>query len=281
MTSSRPEKLLPHLSKSTILDLGQIDAHCRALAADIVLIGAVAFQYHFPQEHRHTSDIDVAVALDLDDFELLGGRLAADGWTPQAPSRHRWQSKSGTLLDLLPAGPRLRHEGKVVWPGSTLSMTLTGFGRAFANSKRVEAAHNLQLNLVDIPTLLILKMVAFLDSPERRMKDLSDIRAALTLYEADNVDRLFSDEIFEAGLSDVRWAGAYLLGSDLRATANAEEAAAIRNFLAALSDRYGSAWRSFRDSAAEFGDRTDAIAGAETDAFECGFRQAQSVNSHT
>jgi len=79
---------MPELAAGQIADLRALCDHCVALGADLVIIGAIAYQVHFPGELRHTGDIDFAVALDLDEFAELERRLQADGWMcSRMPSR--------------------------------------------------------------------------------------------------------------------------------------------------------------------------------------------------
>ena len=81
---------MPELTENQIADLLALADHCRSLAADLVIIGAIAYQVHFPRENRHTGDIDFAVALDLDEFAELERRLLADKWIRFANREHRW-----------------------------------------------------------------------------------------------------------------------------------------------------------------------------------------------
>jgi len=71
---------MPELTENQIADLRALEDHCRSLAADLVIIGALAYQVHFPRENRHTGDIDFAVALDLEEFAELERRFLADKW---------------------------------------------------------------------------------------------------------------------------------------------------------------------------------------------------------
>lgn len=68
------------LTTEQIADLCELQQFCAELKADLVIIGAIAYQYHFPHEDRHTGDIDSAVALDLDDFAELEKRLQVGKW---------------------------------------------------------------------------------------------------------------------------------------------------------------------------------------------------------
>jgi predicted nucleotidyltransferase len=80
---------MPELTDNQIADLRVLQSHSGALAGELVVIGAIAYQVHFPAEARHTGDIDFAVALDLDEFAELERRLLADGWVRFANREHR------------------------------------------------------------------------------------------------------------------------------------------------------------------------------------------------
>lgn len=178
------------LTATQIADLHELQRLCRELKTEFVIIGAIAYQYHFPREERHTVDIDSAVALDLEDFAELERRLLAKGWT-RAPNReHRWCSARGTLFDQIPAGIELRKAKQVTWPESQFAMSLVGFDHVFADADEVELAPGLTLNVIPPDVLMLLKIVAFLDDPQRREKDLFDIRSMLASYRGQRVDLL-------------------------------------------------------------------------------------------
>ena len=124
---------MPELTDNQIADLRVLQHRCAALGAELVIIGAIAYQIHFPAESRHTGDIDFAVALDLDEFAELERRLLADGWVRFAKREHRWRSAQATILDLIPAGPKLREAKQITWPISQFKMSLVGFDHVFAN----------------------------------------------------------------------------------------------------------------------------------------------------
>jgi hypothetical protein len=91
---------MPELTAAQIADRRALRDYCAELGADLVIIGAIAYQVHFPGEPRHTGDIDFAVALDLNEFAELERRLRRDGWNQFAKREHRWRSTRGTIMDL-------------------------------------------------------------------------------------------------------------------------------------------------------------------------------------
>ena len=261
---------MPKLTRSQVADLCALRDHCVALGAELVIIGAIAYQVHFPKESRHTADIDFAVALDLDEFAELEDRLAADGWIRYANREHRWQSAQGTIMDLLPAGPKLREAKQVTWPVSQFTISLVGFGHVFKDAQPVVLAPDLTLKVISPATLMLLKIVAFMDDPHRRMKDLDDIRGLLIEYESDS-ERLFSDVVIDAALEDFGLASAFLLGLDLRALCADEERQVVDAFLAIMNEGVPG-WMPFV-RARGVGDQVEEDAKAQLEAFRRGFKR--------
>src|SRR6202161_1517087 len=252
---------MPVLTDNPIADLRVLQKHCGALGAEFVIIGAIAYQIHFPAESRHTGDIDFAVALDLDEFAELERRLLADGWGPFANREHRWRSAQGTILDLIPAGPKL-------WAAKQITMSLVGFHHVFATAQPVQLAPDLTLKVISSTALMLLKIVAFMDDPQRRVKDLDDMRGLLLQYEADS-DRIFSDVVINAALQDFGLAPAFLMGLDLRALCADDEVQIVHTFLEAMNEA-NPAWMAFV-RARGVGDHVEEDARAQLDTFRRGF----------
>jgi len=208
----------------------------QASDVEIVVIGAAALLLQFENLARYTKDIDVTVALDLEDFEQFTVRLEDARWKHDLTLEHRWRAPSATIVDLLPAGPKLRGEGRITWPQSQFSMSLLGFHHVFRQAISIELEPDVSIKVAPPNVLALLKVVAYLEDPHRRAKDLDDIQLILSRY-AENSDRLFSDEVFDAQLSDFGLANALLLGSDLRALGTEQEAAIIQGFF----ERFGTA----------------------------------------
>jgi len=261
---------MPELTAHQIFDLRSLKEHCAELGADLVVIGAIAYQVCFPGSSRHTGDVDFAVALDLDEFAKLEQRLFRDDWTRTGNVEHRWRSKRGTLLDLIPAGPKLRAAKKIVWPKSGMTMSLVGFEHAFTASQPAEVAPGLVLDVTPPVVLMLLKIVAYMDDPKRRTKDLSDIRELLLNYEATNKERLFSEPVIDANLEDFSLVPAFLLGGDLRKLCNQEEITLVTTFLRAMEEKQ-PLWAAFVRSR-PLGDTPEDDAHAQLGAFRRGFK---------
>jgi len=219
------------LTPNQMADLVAISEICAELEADLVLIGAMSLVMSMGDIGRFTRDVDLTVALDLDEFSRLTDRLSAAGWTRAPRLEHRWIAPHQTMVDLLPAGPKLRSAGSIQWPISQFEMSLTGFEHVFANAFDMPLANGASIGVTPPIVTVLLKIIAYTEDPYRRAKDLDDIRLVLGRYEAES-DRLFSDAVFDAALPDFSEANAFLLGLDLKGLATSEDAAYIERFLA-------------------------------------------------
>src|SRR5690349_14792651 len=66
---SRNDSFMQPLRPEEIVAVQELQRLCHRLGADIVLIGAMAYRIWIHDLHRHTLDIDFAIAVDLDDYE--------------------------------------------------------------------------------------------------------------------------------------------------------------------------------------------------------------------
>lgn len=257
------------LSKAEIDDLRDFKELCRQMNADIVIVGAIAYQLHFSDDELKTADIDFAIALDMVDFAKLQAALSRIGWDQDPKREERWRSKHGVLLDLIPAGKALRESKQFTWPHSEFTMSLEGFDHAFSEAQPVKVADNLVLRVVPPVVLMLLKIIAFMDDPQRRGKDLPHIRALLSRYQADS-DRVFTEAITNAGL-DYRLAGAFLLGIDLRRLCTEEETELVRRFIALVGDEDKSHWWAFVKASLRSSEREEEVARDQLRTFSTAF----------
>jgi predicted nucleotidyltransferase len=217
-------------SELQLQDLRELQRAARELNAEPVVIGAMAYRLFIDDTNRTTLDIDLAVALDLDEFQRLEKTLMALGWRSEKMQEQRWNTPRGNRIDLLPAGPSLRKQGKIIWRRSGFVMSLAGFDHVFRDSAEQDVGEGLIFKVIPPPVLALLKIAAYLDDSQRRSKDLLDFRSLMKEYERDS-QRIFSDEVFHANLPDVEFAGAFLLGLDLKAIATKQDKSLIDSFV--------------------------------------------------
>jgi predicted nucleotidyltransferase len=259
-------------TEAQLADLTQLQDICNELKTQLVIIGAMAYKFHFPDIERYTADIDLTVALDLEDFAELETRLTKLGWERDKKREHRWKGSGGTLIDLLPAGTKLRAAKMLIWPESQFSMSLVGFDHVFTEAEAIKINESFTVNVASVLVLALLKIVAFLDRPYERQRDLDDLRGILSQYE-EGSDRLFSDDVQAANLADFSLTNAFALGVDLRSLCTAEEIAVVETFLARVSNEADALWALFVRAGRQWGDRVEEVARNQFAAFVQGFQR--------
>ena len=218
------------LSPAQINDLTELAAICAELRTEIVIIGAVAYCVFVEDVNRHTGDVDVAVALDLDDFAEMQELLRQRGWMQHPQREHRWYGPHRGIVDIMPAGPRIRAEQHVIWPESRMRMSVVGFDHAFSEAEECEIAPGLRMKVVPLLVLTLLKIVSYLDRPPERERDIRDIGELFNRYESENDERRFSDEVVEYQIN-FDSVGAFLLGFDLARICSPTEQQVVRTFV--------------------------------------------------
>lgn len=217
------------LSRDSVDDL-------RGLAAiwpvDMVLIGATALVFSHGMRWRTTSDLDLVLAIEVDDLR----RTLPAGWA-RTRLPHRIIGAHGTKFDLVPASPSLRSAGQVEWDDGVV-MNLTGIGLAFRYAdERVILDH--RLKIAPPAVIAVLKMISYLDRPAERTRDLNDLAHLLAEYVGADDDRRFDEGL---GLDlDFDLVPAYLLGKDAGELVASDVAvvAAVERFRVSVA---GSEW---------------------------------------
>ena len=114
-------------------------------------------------------------------------------------------------------------------------MNLLGFDHVFAKAVSHAIGQDFSVKAIPPVVLALTKIVAFMDAPYRRAKDLPDIRFLLARYE-ENSDRIFDEIVFEAQLTDIGLANAFLLGVDLAQFCTTEEMEILQRFTRRFED---------------------------------------------
>ena len=178
----------------------------------IVIIGAGALraQKRLP---RFTADIDVALAVDLTEYP--GKLQVSTEWTLDPKLPQRWVHQNGVPIDIIPAGDALLVQGHVTWPNDH-RLNLEGFSALFSAALPFADPH-LRIEMATVPLVVLLKMVAWLDRPADRARDLYDLAFLLTDYLDEHDDADF-DRILDAiqhGHVEHSAANAFVLGQDV------------------------------------------------------------------
>jgi predicted nucleotidyltransferase len=186
---------------------------------------------------RGTRDIDVVVnTTSWDDFERAGSRLRDAGFTRR--HLHEFVSPHGTRIDLLPFGQGLVQGDTIAWPDG-VTMSALGLAEAFGSAVERQITETLSVPVATEAAFALLKVVAYMDRPTARTKDLGNLIDAFTRYEEEG-DRRFG--LFDVSVDNAplqfEEAGAYLLGADVAALAAPRTRGVVQAFLAGLTDEY-------------------------------------------
>jgi predicted nucleotidyltransferase len=222
------------------------------LGRPLVLIGATAIKCHLATP-RGTVDLDLTLGVSLDDYPA--GLEGVDGWARRAGRPHERIGPGGVLVDVIPAGERHLRAGFLEWPGMR-RMNLAGMGHAFTRNHVQSIDADLEIRVADLPVLALLKVVAYLDRPTERERDLEDLAHVIEWYGEDD-ERRWSDEVVDLQL-EYESVGAYLLGRDLAEFVTALERTCLENFISmARDDAVGTGSRLCRVGPVRW--RSDAV----------------------
>lgn len=119
---------------------------------------------------------------------------------------------------------------------------------------------------------MLLKIVAFMDRPQERTKDLVHIRDLLSEYEADS-ERIFGEAFAEGEIKEYYLANAFLLARDLRALCTEEEVEIVRRFVELVGDEDKAFWWPFVRANRQRGEREEETARAQLDTFSNAFSE--------
>lgn len=157
---------------------------------DFVVIGAAALGHHL-RLRRVTSDVDLALVVEPVD---LPGLLAGLGWSQDARLAHRWYGPDGFIADALPATPALITSGAIEFDAGATRMSLVGYDLVFEHARDVQLPlGGVAVRVASLPTLVVLKMAAWLDRPHERRRDLGDLVQVLCERLSDDDERRWSD----------------------------------------------------------------------------------------
>jgi predicted nucleotidyltransferase len=118
-------------------------------------------------------------------------------------------------------------------------MSALGLAEAFDSAVERPITEALSVHVATEAAFTLLKVVAYMDRPTARSKDLGDLIDAFARYEEEG-DRRF--ELFDVSVDGAplqfEESGAYLLGTDVAALAAPKTRGVIEEFFAGLTDEY-------------------------------------------
>ena len=167
--------------------LEEITIACKSLGINFFIVGAIARNIWLAANNERpsgTKDIDFGVFVaDIETYNKLRKILIKKfHYTPNRENAFCLITSESQKIDLLPFG-EIEQDGEVRVKGVGLtSVRLDGFKEVFERGTvDVEIGEEIYRSC-SIPGVVILKMIAYDDRPERRGKDVQDIEAICQNY---------------------------------------------------------------------------------------------------
>lgn len=216
-----------------------------------VLIGAAALSVYVPLD-RTTNDIDLVFVAGPSEYEPW---FECHGWRRSRAMVHRWVRDS-VYVDVLPATQEVLRAGQVTFEDGAV-MNAVGFDLVLTHAQRVPVASTaLHIEVASLPSLVVLKLAAWLDRPLQREKDLDDFMQALCHALPEDAECRWDGEhpVGGSGL-DFEFQSAFHVGLEVGRIIAPNHERLIGRFLVAALDEDGScfgrlalAYRAYEDA---------------------------------
>ena len=169
---------------------------------DFYLVGAVARDIQFSANPelaslRKTNDVDMAIMINDEEqfYEIKKALLATGYFTEHETEPIKLFYKHAIEFDLLPFGGIENDDYEIrIHKPRLFIMDMPGFREASFYKEVVIVSDDFKLNVCSLEALVLLKLFAYNDKPDRS-KDILDINHIIKAY-----FDLFSDEIYENDL---------------------------------------------------------------------------------
>jgi len=167
--------------------LETIGTACNHLTIDFFIVGALARNIWYANsniELRGTEDIDFGVYVsDVKTYEKLKALLIGNYEYIQAQGNaFCLLTPDGKGIDLMPFG-EIAKDGEVMIEGSGMTtLKLHGFKEAYKEGSIDTQIEDKVYKSCSIPGIVVLKLIAYDDRPDRRVKDIKDITSICAHY---------------------------------------------------------------------------------------------------
>jgi predicted nucleotidyltransferase len=181
--------------------LSALERGFKIFGIDFYLVGAVARDVWMSGinkivPRRTTGDIDFAVLInDKGTYEALKEYLIhTEGFHPYKGNSFVLIWKDKTEVDLLPFGAIENEDGRVIADGLGLTnISLQGFTEVYEEGlPQLDLEGEHQFKFCTLPGIVLLKMIAWDDRPEKRRDDIKDISDILNHF-----FNMYDNEIWE------------------------------------------------------------------------------------
>ncbi len=166
---------------------------------DFFGVGALARNVWYVSNNerpRGTKDIDFAVYVpNADIYNQIKNKLINDfDYAEVSNNSFCLISPYGIPLDLLPFG-EIENGGEVEMEGTGLvSISLLGFSETYTKGLIIQEIEGDKIKVCSIPSVVLLKLIAYDDRPENRPNDPIDIDSIISHYPDIEFETIWTDE---------------------------------------------------------------------------------------
>ena len=206
-----------------------------------VLIGAWArilnLNHQILSSDRSTQDFDFIVLVkNWTAFDEIAKKMSLAKYEQLRKEPYRFK-RENLKVDILPVGKEILHEGKLKWPGHEIELNFLGAEESFNMTRKVKISPKLEIEFVDVPGLVLLKMSSYLDQPLGRTRDLEDIFFCFKHYGSADLRMELAELKIKGQSLRFEHAGAYIIGREIKkAVPNPAVSKLIEVFCQAFSD---------------------------------------------
>lgn len=192
---------------------------CNSLDIDFFIVGAVARNIWYIDsntELRGTKDIDFGVYVrDAKTYSQLKNQLIDKfQYKQEQENAFCLISPNGKAIDLMPFG-QIANDTEIIIEGSGMTtLKLEGFEEVFKEGSIETEIEGETYKACSIPGIVILKLIAYDDRPDRRIKDIIDINTIFKHYSEIETEMIYDEynDLYDGELSHHE-VGLIVLGS--------------------------------------------------------------------
>ncbi|MCY7349599.1 MAG: nucleotidyl transferase AbiEii/AbiGii toxin family protein [Cytophagaceae bacterium] len=167
-----------------------IEKACTQTGIDFYLVGAVArdisMAIHGLESSRVTRDLDLAVLVpeEADYYRLKDTLLVQGNFAEVRHMPFTLKYAGQTDVDLLPFGGMELNNEVLINKGEAIArLKVNGFSEVYEHGTQLVTLDNeFTFRVCGLPGMVLLKLIAYDDRPEHRVKDLADVSFILKNY---------------------------------------------------------------------------------------------------
>ena len=203
--------------------LNTLEEAFHALGVDFYLIGAFAKDHWYSSKGlrtRQTKDVDFAVLVQSAAvYQALRAYLKGKQFIDTKENAFVMISPDGVQVDILPFG-EIEIDGHVTFEGEGMtSISVNGFREVYeAGTESIDMQTKYSFKAATLPAIVLLKLIAYDDRPEQRLKDAGDIAGILMNYFELQSDLIYDHhhDLFEKEERELTEIAAIVVGREIK-----------------------------------------------------------------